>query len=280
MFPRLILATLLTAGAFTALRAQPAASPIPAVPVILKLDDVRTNDSGKISERWRRVGELARQRNLKIALGVICDSLEGNKPAYFSWLKELQASGLVELWFHGYDHAVWKGADGKALSEFGGRSFEDQLDRFARSQKLAQEKLGLTFSTFGPGGGGSLHQDAATARAMAEEPGMKVWLYPSPLDDQGRQLAAAGKVTILDRVWQVNLEQPLFVPNYQKFVEGYSKYAAKRRYFVLQGHPNKWDDARWAEFLKIVDFITENKIPTVTPTELAASLKASGQGQP
>jgi hypothetical protein len=269
----LVLSALLGIAAPLAAFAQDDAPPARIVPVVLKLDDVRTNASGWLSERWRRLGDLARDRNIKLSLGVIADSLENPKEGYVSWLREMQETGRAELWFHGYDHAVWTDEAGVKRCEFYGRPYEDQLDRFVRSQKLAQEKLGFSFATFGPGGGGQgASQDAATLRAMAEAPGMAVWLYPSPIDDAGRQLAAAGKITILDRVWQVNIEQPLFLPNYEKFVAGYNQHAAKRDYFVLQGHPAKWDDARWAEFVRIIDYITRHNIPTLTPTQLALTL--------
>ncbi|HEY9250314.1 MAG TPA: polysaccharide deacetylase, partial [Rariglobus sp.] len=61
-------------------------------------------------------------------------------------------------------------------------------------------------------------------------------------------------------------------PSADKFISGYLKNAKGRSYYVIQGHPNQWDDARWAEFVKLVDYLQRNHIPVVTPTELAASL--------
>lgn len=270
----LALALLSAASASVASAQTPAAAP---VPVVLKLDDVRTNDNGHLSARWRRVGDFARERQIKVALGVIADSLETAKPDYVRWLDAMQESGLVEFWFHGYDHGVRPVGD-KQAAEFTARSYEEQKAIFAKSQALALAKIGASFRTYGPPGGGNLHPSAedmeATARVLSEDPSMRVWLYPKPHDALSRALSASGKVLVLDRVWQVNLEQPLFVPNLAKFVEGYEKHAAGRRYFVLQGHPNKWDDARWAEFVKIIDHLQANRIPIVFPSELAATLSA------
>lgn len=268
------------ACASSALCAEKAPPPAHIVPVVLKLDDVRTNDSGHLSARWRRVGELARERKLKLSLGVIANSLENAKPEYLAWLRGLQDSGLVELWFHGYDHGV-RPVDGKEAAEFTARSYEEQKAIFEKSQALAAAKIGAPFRTYGPPGGGNLHPTAddlrATARVLAEDSAIKVWLYPKPHDEISRTLSSAGKVLVLDRVWPVNIEQPLFVPNPEKFIDGYNKHAAKRQYFVLQGHPNKWDDARWADFLKLIDYLQANQIPTVLPSELAASLSAQPQ---
>jgi len=265
------------------LLAAPAAfaeTPPPVVPVVLKLDDVRTNNSGYLSARWRRLGDFARERKIKIALGVIANSLETPKPDYVNWLHGLQSSGLVEFWFHGYDHGV-RPVDGKQAAEFTARSYEEQKAIFEKSQALAVATIGVPFRTYGPPGGGNLSPSAddleATARVLVEDPAMKVWLYPKPHDKLSRELASAGKVVVLDRVWAVNIEQPLFVPNAEKFIAGYKQHAAKRRYFVIQGHPNKWDDARWAEFVKIVDYLQANGIPTVLPSELAATLSAQPQ---
>lgn len=271
----------LTAGCgASGLLARTPPAPANIVPVVIKLDDVRTNDSGYLSARWRRVGDLALERKIKISLGVIATSLESAKPDYVAWLRKMQDSGLVELWFHGYDHGVRPVGD-KQAAEFTARGYEEQKAIFDKSQALALARIGVPFRAYGPPGGGDLSPSRedmdATARVLAEDPAMKVWLYPKPHDELSRALTAAGKVLVLDRVWQVNIEQPLFVPNFEKFVDGYNKHAAKRRYFVLQGHANKWDDARWAEFVKIIDYLQQNKIPAVLPSELAATLSAQPQ---
>lgn len=238
--------------------------------IILKLDDLRQID-GKVHHSWIRVGDYLRQRSIKSSIGVICQTLAEATPAYAGWIKERHASGEIEFWFHGWDHATWKNEADKSLSEFGGRSFDEQWDRFARSQALAEEKLGFRFATFGPGGGGSLHQDEATAQVMAKDPAMKVWLYPSPINDIGRRLAAEGKVTILDRVWAVNIEGKVGQPDFEKFASGYAKNP-ERLYFVLQGHPTHWAGERFTEFTRIIDFLVAEKAVFMTPSEYAASL--------
>lgn len=241
--------------------AQTPPLPDPLIPVVLKLDDLNTR-GGNVPGRWIRVTDLAREKNIKVSIGIICDSFDYGKPAYFDYIKEWQASGLVEFWFHGWDHKQWQEGETK-LMEFKGTSYEHQKEHFVKSQALAREKLGFAFTTFGAPFNAT---DEVTARVLAEDPDIKVFLYGKPSD-----AAASGKV-ILDRVGDVNVEHPLFVPNSARFIAHYTKRAPGRRYFVIQGHPAQWDDARWAEFVKIVDFLVENKIPVLTPTELAASL--------
>lgn len=249
---------------------HPAPRATPPV-IILKLDDLRQTDDGKVHHSWIRVADFLRERGIKVGIGVITQTLAQATPAYADWIKARHASGEIEFWFHGWDHATWTAPSGKKNSEFGGRSFDEQWDRFARSQTLAEEKLGFRFATFGPGGGGSLHQDAATAEVMAKDPAMKIWLYPSPIDETGRRLAAGGKVTILDRVWAVNLESKVGQADFAKFVEGYAKNP-DRLYFVLQGHPTHWAGERFDEFVRIIDFLVAEKAVFMTPSEYAASL--------
>ncbi|MET0261458.1 MAG: DUF2334 domain-containing protein [Rariglobus sp.] len=249
--------------------------PGPRVPVVLKLDDLGAHANGTVSERWRRVIDFCLERKIKLSIGVLTRSMEWAKPSYFTYLNDLQKTGLIEFWFHGYDHGVHT-VDGKQYAEFSHRSYEEQKRRFEISQKLAVEKLGAPFVTYGPPGGGNTPPSEAdldaTVRVLTEDPAMKLWLYPKAIDERGAQLQSAGKITILDRVPQVNIEQPLFVPNPEKFIEAYAKHAPDRRYFILQGHPDQWDDARWAAFVKLIDYIQANQIPIITPTELAAQL--------
>lgn len=236
--------------------------PLPAnpPPVVLKLDDLATG-GGNVPRPWRRVTDFARERNLKISIGVITQSLATANPSYLDYIKDLHASGLVEFWFHGWDHKQWE-ENGAKFQEFKGTSYEHQKASFVKSQALAREKLGFVFTTFGSPFNGF---DENTFKVFDEDPDMKVFLYAAR-DDQPK---IPGKV-ILDRPPWVNIEDPLFVPNSQKFIAGYLKAASRRSHFVIQGHPAQWNDQRWAEFVKIVDFLQQNKIPVITPTEAAA----------
>ena len=245
--------------------------------IILKLDDVNVSTRGApVSPRWLRVAEYIEQNKLKAAFGIICTSLEKDNEAYLRWIKELHERGAIEFWFHGYDHAVHN-ESGTRFNEFNGRSYEDQKQRFERSQRLAREHLGFVFHAFGPGGGvGNGLFDANTIRVMAEEPEMRVWLYPQPMDKAGEKLESQGKVVVLDRVWAVNLESKPGLPDYQRLVDGYAKNP-QRKYFVLQGHHNKWDDQRWDEFVKIIGFLKARGCSFMTPSAYVASLSAGAK---
>jgi hypothetical protein len=125
--------------------------------------------------------------------------------------------------------------------------------------------------------------DENTLRVMVENPQMHVMLYPAPLNAPhaspltvlARKMMAesGGKFVILDILWQVRLERPLFKPNFDAFVRGYAKYP-NRPYFMLQGHPAAWSDEGFAEFKRIVDFLVDQKAVFMTPTEAAETVQA------
>ena len=250
--------------------------------IILKLDDL-SQKQGTILPNFRKMAELLAARHIKGSFGVICavgwpgaQALEDSGPEYIAWVKQLHASGQIEFWFHGWDHATQEEA-GEAYCEFTNRSYEEQKRRFDHAQKVAREKFGFTFQTFGPGGGISKFPtfDATTLQVLADDPFIKVWLSPKLSDDASRKLEAAGKVTVLDRVADVNLERTVGEPDFDWFLKGYLKHP-DREYFVLQGHPNTWDDAKFAEVLKIIDYLIQQHAVFMTPTEYAVLKKKSG----
>lgn len=242
--------------------------------IIIKVDDLRQID-GKVNSLWDQFANFIKSRQIKAGIGIICETLQNATPEYVKWIKDRQATGLFEFWFHGWDHATHL-ENGVAFNEFNKRPFEDQKKRFDDSQALAMDKLGFPFATFGPGGGTSNGSfDENTIRVMAEDPHMKVWLYPQPIDAVGKKLDAGGKVAILDRVWEVNTESKVGLPDFEKFVEGYARHP-EREYFVLQGHPMQWTPDRFQNFVKIIDFLTAQNAVFMTPSEFAA-MKAKSQ---
>lgn len=264
--------------------------------IILKLDDFRAvKDHRAIPAQWQKLADLIKERQLKVSIGIICDSLAEGNEASLVWVRDLQKTGLVEFWFHGFDHQGWLDADGRAYAEFRKRPYDEQKRRFEQSQQLAEQKLGFPFHTFGPPGfvppkpadgeppvlvtpqapafaGDNFGFDASTVQVMQDDPHMNIWLYPTPIDEAGRQLEAKGKVAILDRVWNANIEMPLFTPNLAKLKEGYSQALPKRKYLVLQGHPTHWNDAKFAEFVQIIDFLSSEGAVFMTPSEYRNTL--------
>jgi peptidoglycan/xylan/chitin deacetylase (PgdA/CDA1 family) len=221
--------------------------------VILKLDDLRNaNPNGG----FRRVLEFLKSRNIKSTAGIICNSLEGDKAAYYAWIKELQAGGMVEFWCHGYTHGKSKDAEGKDVMEFKGVPYETQKETLVKCQKLAKEKLGFPFRTFGAPFNAI---EDATVKAVADDPDFKVFLYGNP-----SQAALAPGLMVQDRT-AMNIENPLFIPNTARVEHDLKILGPKREYFVIQGHPDQWDEARLAEFGKMIDYLCSQGVIFTTP---------------
>jgi len=94
-------------GIFGLLAGPMEAADVPGPKVVLKLDDMSV-DPGRVPMRWRTALEFAQARKIKIMVGIICNSLEGEKPVHFAELKAAAAAtGLAEFLDHGYDHRRW-----------------------------------------------------------------------------------------------------------------------------------------------------------------------------
>ncbi len=220
--------------------------------ILLKLDDVIARQTGKspVSARWQRVHDYLKTNNIKGSFGVITESLEKDDAAYFQWLKDVQAAGLIELWMHGY-----KMRGPKDQGEFEQGTAEEQRAILAKGEKLAKGKLGFTLPAFGPHWSGTT---TATDEALEAVPEVKIWLYGPAKPKHFSRLS-------IERV--MALENPTFVPDPEKFKTFYEKAAAMREVLVLQGHPDQWDDKRWAGFVAIIEFLKSKNVVFMTPSE-------------
>jgi len=221
--------------------------------IIIKADDLRRADP-----HWDRFLEILQRRHIHAAIGIICDSLENPAPDYLAWIQSARHTGLVEFWNHGYDHHMTT-VNEKSVPEFAGTPLDYQLDHLQRSERLAEEKLGFPLHAFGAPFNAT---DTNTAKALAQCPDLTVWLYGHPSQPAGK--------LVLARIPEVNIENPTFHPNLEKFIEGY-RHHPEAALFVIQGHPPSWDDARFAEFEKILDFLASEHAAFVTPQDLAAA---------
>ncbi len=212
--------------------------------IILKLDDVTAT-----TPRWQRVADYIEKNNLKGSFGIIGHSLESDNSSYFDWIKSLNNRGAIEFWNHGYRNR--KAAD--KFGEFEQGTVIEQQAALEKTQRLAKQKLGIELRAFGPHWTGTV---AETTKALEAIPELKI-LFAVPSADP--------KKFVLERV--MTLENPTFVTNAAKFKEIYQRSAATKRYLSLQGHPNQWDDQRWAGFVEIIDFLKSKGCVFMTPSE-------------
>jgi peptidoglycan/xylan/chitin deacetylase (PgdA/CDA1 family) len=221
----------------------------PPQAIILKLDDVTSHEahgSVPVSARWQRIADFIEQSKLKASFGIIGSSLEQDNPAYFNWIKELHRRGSIEFWNHGYKDRKAEDRSG----EFEG-SYEEQLDALKKTQKLAREKLGFELKAFGPHWSGD---NADTVKALDAMPDITMWFY-------GKK---GSKKFVFERV--LTLENPTFVPDFDKFKQVYESRASDKPCLALQGHPNAWDEKRWQGFVKIVEYLRARGCTFTTPS--------------
>jgi len=230
----------------------------PAPRIVIKLDDFGPRN-GTVHPKWIKVAQYAKDKNIPVNFGIVAKGLEENAPAFFQWTKEHHDSGDIEFWNHGYDHAEGPNAQGKKVQEFNGTGFDHQKTHMTDANRLAREKLGFPFVSFGAPFNAT---DEDTVKVLEETPDIRVWMY-------GNRNHPAGK-TVLDRCYAVTIESPTFIPNYADFLEGYA-HNRGAEYFVMQGHPTHWNDDRWDQFTRIVEFLIGQK---------AVFVKASDLGKP
>jgi len=226
----------------------------PAPRIVLKLDDFGPRN-GTVHPKWIKVAEFAKEKNIPVTFGIVAKGLEENAPAFVQWTKEHHAAGDIEFWNHGYDHAEGPNAEGKKVQEFNGTGLDHQKTHMADANRLAREKLGFPFVSFGAPFNAT---DENTVRVLEESPDIKVWMY-------GNRNQPAGK-KVLSRCYSVTIESPTFIPNYADFLEGYA-HNRGAEYFVMQGHPTHWNDDRWNQFTKIVEFLIAQKASFVKASD-------------
>lgn len=236
--------------------------------VILKLDDVGPSgeQGGPVSPRWRRVADYVEKNNLKAAFGIICFSLETDNPAYLEWIKEWQKRGLIEFWLHGYRNRTAEDKTG----EFELASAPEQQAVLERCERLARQRLGFELVAFGAHWSGTTEE---TEKAVQAVPEIKVWLCGPKNSKFYKRLSMP---------WTIALEEPIFVPDFAKFKAAYEKSGTAEPVLTLQGHADAWDDARWGEFVKIVEFLQSKGCRFMTPSEylkVAAAAEPAGSEQ-
>ncbi len=235
-------------------------SPAKGQIIIFKFDDViagweKKNDV--VPPRWQRMTDYVEKNRLKASSGVICDSLEGENPAYFDWLKEHHKRGAMEFWHHGYH---MRNAEEKT-GEFDQGTWQEHKAILERGERLAREKLGFEFAAFGPHWSSTTE---ATDRALEAVPQIKVWLCGPKKPKHFSRLS-------LPRV--MGLENPIFVPDFEKFQATYNQLAAGLPMLVLQGHPDQWKvETKWEGFFKIVEFLKSKGCVFMTPSEYLARI--------
>ncbi|MGF7139444.1 glycoside hydrolase family 88 protein [Roseimarinus sediminis] len=223
--------------------------------VIIKADDLVYNKQTSLPAQWKKFAELNIQKNNKVAPGIVGSSLENGDERFFNWIKEQQQTGLFEFWNHGQLHKRWE-KEGERQSEFFNTTISEQLTYLQQTQKLAREKLGIEFKTFGAPYNWT---DENTVEALKQVPELRVWLY-APKN------AETDKIKV-ERVPALNIEYPVHQANFYHLFNSYYFYSTKN-VIAIQGHPLSWDDHDFAQYSMMIDYLQGIGTPIVLPSEL------------
>ena len=227
--------------------------------ILLKLDDLVADSSRNIgvSQKWERVTTFLESNHIAASFGIIGESLEAENVAYFAWLKERNASGLIEFWNHGYRNRFKADKDRGELGEFNGTSAEAQAQSIEKTQQLAKQRIKVAVHGFGPH---SSAVDGNTFTQLDRFPEIRyVWFY-KPTD------ANPHRAIVIKRV--VELEAPIFHPNFEIFMKTFANRDRSVGYVTLQGHPNEWDDAGFESFTRVVQWLQKQGAAFCLPSDV------------
>jgi peptidoglycan/xylan/chitin deacetylase (PgdA/CDA1 family) len=225
---------------------------------VLKLDDVVAGSGGQaVPPRWQRVADYLEGKKIKSSMGIIGFSLLEDNPDYFRWiLDRITPCGYIEFWHHGFHNR----SEADTTGEYE-RSYAEQMYSFYMTDSLAYTKLGIQFSVWGP------HWSASTEdtdKALTHFPQIRM-TFSYPPD------AVHYKGFVFNN--RIDIEFPTHNPDFEAFKKAYGEKSKNWDYFFLQGHPNSWDDTRWDNFKKIIEYLEKEGVRFVTPTELYVILK-------
>jgi len=204
------------------------------VKVIIKADDLAgyPGKTKAIPKRWQKFVDIIEKYNIKATIGVIGNSLLFDDKEYFTWIKDYHKKGFIEFWNHGFLHRQFD-FDGKKLyKEFKGTSYKYQLKLINYTNKLAKDKLGFDFVTFGSPYNA---KDKNTIKALNNSD-IRYWF--------GIDKKFHGKCISK----RLDIEYPTHIINFKQFKKNLKKYD----YAILQVHPNSWDKKSFKEFEQII----------------------------
>lgn len=221
--------------------------------VIWKLDDVKAGEKKRLAAGFKRVAEWAKAEKTVVTMGVICDSLAQPDADDVAWIKAnaIENGGVVEFWHHGWDHRSWT-EGGKQSWEFRGPDVAAQAKHLKDASEVFRKVTGLTFHAFGA----PFNQaDDATIAAMDAVPEITVWMYPPKGETRRKALGRS-----------LNIEVATGKVSYEKFAQD---YAAKKpaTMMLLQGHCGMWNDASFADFVKIAALLKRDGWKTMTSAQ-------------
>lgn len=203
---------------------------------IIKADDLTAP-----SANWDRFIAVSASRNVKVSIGIICESLKEDQAGYFKWLRDKKLNEGVEFWSHGWDHK--RLGEGRAISEFSGSGYEYQKKHLTDSQEFLQKVLGQPGAALGTPWN---EFDRDTVRVVNEDKNLRLFF------GHKAGVFESGKVVV--RMLQSEADGT-GKPNFEKFKALYNSKKAQLDVMALQFHPRGFDERSFNEYERILDFL-------------------------
>ncbi|MDD3276918.1 MAG: polysaccharide deacetylase family protein [Kiritimatiellales bacterium] len=214
----------------------------------MKIAMIKADDVSSLTPKWQRFIAISKERNVKVACGVICNSLVNPKKEYVDWMLSEEKSGFVEFWNHGWDHKKWE-TNGVEVQEFRGSGYEHQKENFGKAQDIMEKVLGRPTVALGTPYNGF---DDDTARVLRE-------------DRKSIQLLFRNNNPQIDGIIAARFDWPKpGVP--PKSINGQIPFAA------MQYHPNKFSDAEFEQYAALLDALLKDGWTFMLPREYIAWL--------
>lgn len=147
---------------------------------------------------------------------------------------------------------------GSKASEFKNLPLENQYNHLKQTQNLAKQKLGFEFVTFGA----PYNQtDSSTVKVLNQFSEIEHWFYPH------KQAIKTTKKVALNRISALNIEYPVHNPSFY-YLWNNLYFHRNAKLIVLQGHPMSWDQKRFEEYKKIINYLKQKGYSFKSPKQL------------
>ncbi|MGE9293185.1 MAG: DUF2334 domain-containing protein [Puniceicoccales bacterium] len=226
---------------------------------VIKADDLRVPN-----EKWQRFVQIAEDKDIKVSIGIIAYGFPEKDTEAVQWVRDLQQSGRVEFWNHGWDHNIWKDENGGKVTEFSKSGLGHQKGNLEKAQKKIERIVGERPTIFGAPFNA---MDLDTLRALEDHSEFKgIFLYHNkePL-----------KSHPVDELCMLYMNLPgegdgTGKPNFDKFRAKYESRKNEITFAALQFHPPYFSPQGFEEFTKIIDFLKAEGWSIMLPSEYIA----------
>lgn len=208
--------------------------------IVLKCDDFFGLDN---NEKQKRFARLVSFFKIKVNWGVIGFEFKKFDEQQLKKIKSALASGYYSFFNHGYFHN---------MDEFMLLCETDQIEHIKETNRIVKDRLGITLQAFGVPFN-HLNEHSLAALNKCKE--IKYWLFGNERFDRFN----------IPRILEI--EYPLFKPNFIKFYKNFKKLRSNV-YFCVQIHPNSWDSKGFLNFILIILFLKLSRTAFIFTEEL------------